>query len=322
MKNLSNILKKIGAVKPGLRLLLGLLLLIGGVNNAMALGTCDFVPNPVILMVNDEVIANESVPVGGVLATKNYNLNLKITESCSGEYKMSIPINTAQYSTINPTTSNSGVQGVGLRVYVNDRIVTSAGSYVTIQGDGKTPYYVNTVRVEFINTGEIVPGTVPQGIFAPVQIEDSTGIHKYFTIQMGNIYVKRRSCDITGSSAISVPMGTAKKEDFTGKNSTLTPVNIKIPLQCLADTTVNISFDATSTQGNGIIDLTKGGAEGVGIQLKMNNTPVEFDKKLFVATTTQQGALDIPLTAAYIQTADDIAPGPANAVANFTVTYE
>lgn len=89
-----------------------------------------------------------------------------------------------------------------------------------------------------------------------------------------------------------------------------------------AQTRVNINFDAKSSQGNGIIDLTAGGAEGVGIQLKLNSTPVIFNKTLFAAQATEQGAFNIPLTAAYIQTADDIAPCSANAVANFTVTYE
>jgi type 1 fimbria pilin len=322
MKSFIGNIKKSGTAKNSLRSLLAVLLLICGVHNAMALGTCDFVVRPAVLIVDNEITANESVPVGGVLASKNYNLNYRIINSCTGQFIRSTPINTSVYSALNATTFNSGVNGVGFRVYVNNKALSTNSGSKTTQGDGKTPYSVDTVRVDFINTGEITPGTVPQGIFAPIRVQDSTGSHDYFTIQMGTIVVKRRSCDITGSSAIPVPMGTAKREDFTGKNSTLKPVNIKIPLQCLADTTVNISFDATSTQGNGIIDLTKGGAEGVGIQLKMNNTPVEFDKKIFVAKTTQQGPLDIPLTAAYIQTADDIAPGPANAVANFTVTYE
>jgi len=54
----------------------------------------------------------------------------------------------------------------------------------------------------------------------------------------------------------------------------------------------------------------------------MSDKVVVFDQKTFVTKTTQEGAFNIPLTAAYIQTADTIKPGIANAVANFTVTYE
>jgi type 1 fimbria pilin len=35
-----------------------------------------------------------------------------------------------------------------------------------------------------------------------------------------------------------------------------------------------------------------------------------------------QGDFNIPLSAAYIQTEDKITPGDANAVANFTISYQ
>jgi len=60
----------------------------------------------------------------------------------------------------------------------------------------------------------------------------------------------------------------------------------------------------------------------VGIQLKLRDTRVDFDHTLFVAQATEQGNFNIPLSAAYIQTADKIKPGDANAVANFTISYQ
>ncbi|QQN35999.1 fimbrial protein [Rahnella aceris] len=324
MKNLYAILKKTGSGKMGIRSILAVLLLICGVHNAMALGVCNYPSTFGKVTVDRQITAMQSQPVGSVLATNTYNqLNL-LANSCTGDYMLdNIPNLSAFPSSLtNNSIYNSGVTGVGIRVTINYQQVNPVHVVQTKTGDGTTPFYVSNVKVEFVKTGEIVPGKVTTGNLASVVMMDSAGKKDVFKVNIGTVVIKQASCEITGSSAIPVPMGDAKKEDFSGKNSTLPPVDIKIPLQCYADTTVNISFDAQSSLGNGIIDLTKGGAEGVGIQLKLNSKLVEFDKKTFVTKTTQEGAFDIPLTAAYIQTADTIKPGVANAVANFTVTYE
>ncbi|WP_112198452.1 MULTISPECIES: fimbrial protein [unclassified Rahnella] len=325
MKNLYAILKKTGFGKMGIRSILAVLLLICGVHNAMALGVCDYPSTFGKVTVDRQITAMQSQPVGSVLATNTYKqLNL-LANSCTGDYMLNNIPNTSAFPNGGLATNgiyNSGVTGVGIRVTINYQQVYPVYIVQTHTGDGTTPIYLSNVKVEFVKTGEIVPGKVTSGNLASVVMVDSAGNKDVFKVNIGTVVIKQASCEITGSSAIPVPMGDAKKEDFSGKNSTLPPVDIKIPLQCYADTTVNISFEAQSSLGNGIIDLTKGGAEGVGIQLKLNSKLVEFDKKTFVTKTTQEGAFDIPLTAAYIQTADTIKPGTANAVANFTVTYE
>lgn len=324
MKNLYAILKKTGSGKMGIRSILAVLLLICGVHNAMALGVCNYPSTFGKVTVDRQITAMQSQPVGSVLASYTYNQLNVLANSCTGDYELnSIPNLSAFPSSLtNNSIYNSGVTGVGIRVTIDYQQVNPIHVIQIHTGDGTTPIYLSNVKVEFVKTGEIVPGNVTTGNLASVVMEDSAGNKDVFKVNIGTVVIKQASCEITGSSAIPVPMGEAKKEDFSGKNSTLPPVDIKIPLQCYADTTVNISFDAQSSLGNGIIDLTKGGAEGVGIQLKLNSKLVEFDKKTFVTKTTQEGAFDIPLTAAYIQTADTIKPGVANAVANFTVTYE
>lgn len=324
MKNLYAILKKTGSGKMGIRSILAVLLLICGVHNAMALGVCNYPSTFGKVTVDRQITAMQSQPVGSVLATYTYNQLNVLANSCTGDYMLNnIPnLSTFPGSLTNNSIYKSGVEGVGIRVTIDYRQVNPLHTIQIQTGDGTTPIYLSNVKVEFVKTGEIVPGKVTTGNLASVVMEDSAGNKDVFKVNIGTVVIKQASCEITGSSAIPVPMGEAKKEDFSGKNSTLPPVDIKIPMQCYADTTVNISFDAQSSLGNGIIDLTKGGAEGVGIQLKLNSKLVEFDKKTFVTKTTQEGAFDIPLTAAYIQTADTIKPGVANAVANFTVTYE
>ncbi|MDX6021503.1 fimbrial protein [Scandinavium sp. V105_16] len=322
MKNFIGILKRIGSAKNSLRSLLAVLLLACGAQNAMALGVCDVPSTIPQVTINQDFSVLKSQPVGTILATYSYNQQYLLANNCSGDYIKYAMTYNGLFPRLDSSTTASGVPGVGIRVTIDNSPVLDHHVLQTFTGDGTTPIYVQTVKVDFVKTGETAPGTMTTGQLATVQIEDSVNTSPRLKINIGNVVVTQRSCEITGSSAIPVPMGEAKKEDFTGKDSTLTPVNVEIPLQCFADTSVNISFDATSTLGNGIIDLAKGGAEGVGIQLKLSGKTVEFDKKTFVTKTTAEGAFNIPLTAAYIQTADIIKPGPANAVANFTVTYE
>lgn len=323
MKNFIAILKKRVSAKNSLLSLLAVLLLTCGVHNAMALGLCDYPSTFGKVTIDRQITAIQSQPVGTVLATYTYNQRALLANNCGGQYKKNSFVNSSVYPGLSDgMTFNSGIEGVGIRVTIDALPVYSGFIDKTFEGDGTSPIYLSNVKVDFIKTGNIVPGNAISGNLAYVRMVDTAGEQMVFDVNIGTVVVKQASCEITGNSAIPVPMGIAKKEDFTGKNSTLKPVNVQIPLQCYADTTVNISFDAASTLGNGIIDLTKGGAEGVGIQLKMNDKVVVFDQKTFVTKTTQEGAFNIPLTAAYIQTADTIKPGIANAVANFTVTYE
>ena len=301
---------------------MAVVLLIGGVNNAMALGVCSYLSRQPLITVNMNVTSQQDWPNGFVIGGVAYSTAYKVAENCSGEYQMTKTMNTAVYPSSTSKIFKSGVEGVGIRLTIGGTPVSTGANQTSGNGDGSSPINLQDVDVELIKTGDIVPGSVTPGELATVEMKDSAGTRQVLTINIGSVNIKQASCEITGSSAIPVPMGDVMKEDFQGKNSTLKPQNINIPLQCSAQTRVNINFDAKSSQGNGIIDLTAGGAEGVGIQLKLNSTPVIFNKTLFVAQATEQGAFNIPLTAAYIQTADDIAPGSANAVANFTVTYE
>lgn len=217
----------------------------------------------------------------------------------------------------------SGVVGVGLKIQIQGQQMSSTSLKTSLPHNGSDPVYNPEIKVTLVKTGNITPGSVTQG--EVISLKGTNSDNQQYALLNANItggVVTQASCEITGSSIIPVNMGEARTNDFSGKGSTLPPKLVQIPLMCDSGTKVNISFAATSSLGNGIIDLTAGGAEGVGIQLKLHGTPVDFDKAMFVAQASEQGAFTIPLTAAYIKTSDTIKTGAANAVANFTITYE
>jgi len=312
--------------KIKISLMLGIVSMLGMSTSALA--TCLFNSSAVQQSVSfGAITVQRDLPLGAEMASRTIGKGTVIFAECDQGDRLTqtisvLPGNHAPTSSFQ--TYESGVKGVGIRVTSEGETVSSAGltRSETILAEN-TPLYNQELTISLVKIGEITPGPLTLGGLVSVSLSDAAGGDlPAISYNLTSGVITQSSCEITGSSAIPVNMGEARDVDFSGKGSTLAPVNIQIPLQCDSGSNVNISFAATSSQGNGIIDLASGGAEGVGIQLKLHDTPVDFDKTLFVAQATEQGAFNIPLTAAYIQSGDTIKAGPASAVANFTVTYQ
>ncbi|WP_259282076.1 fimbrial protein [Enterobacter roggenkampii] len=74
---------------------------------------------------------------------------------------------------------------------------------------------------------------------------------------------------------------------------------------------------------NGVLGLNSSStATGLGIQLKYNDSPVQFGKLIKYGTTTSAGEIvNIPFKAAYYMTSANARSGSVSATASFTMTY-
>lgn len=88
---------------------------------------------------------------------------------------------------------------------------------------------------------------------------------------------------------------------------------------------------AAINAGNGVLSLdpTTGGsapaATGVGVQVATPNgigLPLATNRNSGLALRATEGSYSIPLRARYLQTQTKVTPGPANASATFTITYQ
>lgn len=190
---------------------------------------------------------------------------------------------------------------------------------------------------------------------------DGTGWSNIFTIGSlairGSIDIVEQTCS---TPSVSVDMGSQKVSLLKGLGSATPPVNFNIALtNCpgfpglLTDgasltkasstektddgrrvaPVVKIRIDPQNTAvdaANGVLNLSTSAsyasASGVGVQvLNEAGTPVKLSESvdlspaLLLASTT---ALDIKFSARYIQTANKVTPGKANAVATYTLTYQ
>lgn len=136
-------------------------------------------------------------------------------------------------------------------------------------------------------------------------------------------------CDIVNTPAnpLNVNMGSVAKTEFNGAGSTAAATKFVLQLKnCPATvSTASVKFDGTNVQGNtGVLALTpqSGVATGVGIQISDasdNVLPLFTDSQAYALTTAQDNNLEF--VARYIATSSTVNAGPANAAANFSVTY-
>ena len=66
-------------------------------------------------------------------------------------------------------------------------------------------------------------------------------------------------------------------------------------------------------------------ATGVGVQVATSNgtpVPLATNRASGLTLRTTEGSYSIPLRARYLQTANTVTPGPANASATFTIIYQ
>jgi major type 1 subunit fimbrin (pilin) len=193
------------------------------------------------------------------------------------------------------------------------------------------------VEVALVKTGAITPGTFSGGALLEGALATSSSAgawaistavgHVSFTLTQTTVAVA--GCT---TQDVTVTMNSHQQSEFKGVGSATTPAtsfNIavnacpsglaKIQYQFIP---VNAVLDAT----NGVLALSDSStATGIGVQLKDDggnalkyNTPYTLSGY----NTATGGSYNIPLTAAYYQTAPTVTPGSANAVLTFTMSYQ
>lgn len=145
-----------------------------------------------------------------------------------------------------------------------------------------------------------------------------------------NINLTALSCDLnTPDIPVNLTPGgnINARTTFTGINSTSTPVDFNIELNCEQGTNVAIQFTGQTITGNQqALQLTSqaNSASGLGIQiLNQQGNAITFNPITpdIVANDVAKGIVNIPYKARYIQIEAQVNAGQADADANFTLTY-
>uniref|UniRef100_UPI0039EFDEBB fimbrial protein n=1 Tax=Bordetella sputigena TaxID=1416810 RepID=UPI0039EFDEBB len=199
-------------------------------------------------------------------------------------------------------------------------------SWVARQG-GQVSYQLVKTKDGVVNTGEIssVYSRLAEAPIGPhnTQVDGSWTEQRY---ALAPIRINPLTC---ATRDVSVNMGEIPVSAFGGPGMTAGRKSFAIALRdcppgiqsieyTLDPTTQIISSDLS------IVALETGGAAiGVGLQLMdATGRPVPLQQPVrFSSYVPGSASADIPLQAAYYQTAGTITPGKANAAVRFTITY-
>jgi type 1 fimbria pilin len=142
------------------------------------------------------------------------------------------------------------------------------------------------------------------------------------------VNLKIVTCSVSPKN-LTINLGDFPVSDFTSVGTLSSPAQeFNATVNC--DSTVQPEVKITSANGyesglDGVLKLTQesGMATGVGVRMLFDGNIATFDQ--YVQTSREAVAnqtMDIPFQVRYIQTRDEVTPGPANTVATITLAYK
>ena len=326
-------------VQPiGLRVLLMLAVLVGAFNADKSWATCsaysktlDF-PTPLVVQ--------RDAPVGAVIAA----VTVKTTITCNGNgntpgaawyvYPASTNLDHGASSITNVRRTN--IPGIGIRwSNLNEFTGTTSIWSRKSLNDGTGARGIKpTGGTLFTDTFELIKLSAVTSTVSPSWVLDysyknlnNVGKGKLYSNTATSRNMQVVACSVR-QTAIPINMGAVKITEFSGVGSTVREKPIEIPLDCDANTKVNVTLEGVrhNSGAAGVLALSPSASQvvatGVGLQLLYNNKAVTFGTPIAAGVASNDGAYTVPLVARYYQTANTITEGQANSTATFTMSYQ
>lgn len=213
---------------------------------------------------------------------------------------------------------------------------SASGSYwVTSLGNSLTTFsWLNvTPEYQLYKIADSADSGVLSGTFASFSANtedmpnDGSGIPSP-NINFGNSTVTVLKCDIN-SPALFIDMGDVPVSDFkNGVGSVSRTSETKnIDMDCDKDANVKMLLEGTLDENANTPSVLKlnsvgeGNAEGIGVQIIYNGSPIDVGKVIQIVTS-KGGGESITLSARYIQTTSAIKAGKGNAIATLNIIYQ
>lgn len=201
-----------------------------------------------------------------------------------------------------------------------------------------TPGYITlplNIQISIKHTSNIGDGvTIPAGTeIARLDLEqrsyNSWGWNKTWSFVLKHdLVIPAHTCKIDASTPSRVDLPPIPGSSLSHKGSTAQDTPFTIELKCNSNIGVSLFLDGAEdidAAGNGVLAINTGPdkATGVGIQLLNNDLPIEFQKDIYVGTTSTEGFFKIPMTARYYKTTSlPVKAGDVSASITYSLTYQ
>ncbi|WP_380182958.1 fimbrial protein [Kalamiella sp. sgz302252] len=287
-------------------------------------GNCIMGTTPNVTTGALELAIDPRVNVGDILGYR-YSKGLTgqmLVVTCTGSspYR-AVPLLTA--STTVEGAYETDIAGVG--VFISDiyKPAMTLPYTTSLSPNVLTPWLnQNEVRLTFVKTGPITPGTAGSKTIASFYLNSQV----FASIKMNSMKVTQKSClaDVNSQNKI-VDLGSPVRSEFSGIGSVAASSerNFSVLLQCQADNIpVQVTFDPVGdVSGDGLLAISSetNSATGVAVEvLDASRTPLSFATAKTYHNASER-TIEIPLVARYKQTGT-IGTGTANAAMTFTIT--
>ena len=297
-------------------------------------------PNIPALLSLSSISVATSLPVGEAIPGTERSVH--VAGECLMDIDVGLPI-IACYNGFGqeipglPGVYASGVSGVGvaLRNEQGQRVTGAAAQICPatmpvgkVATDGSRSFSFD-VTLELVKTSE----TVDSGPLTPSNTQFNIGVYGQEGIgypnsisYSGDVQVKAVTCAVTPPS-ITVTLGDLPLSDFTGPGKIVGQKTTDITITCDQDVQPELmmaSANGYESDYAGVIKLTpeSGVATGVGVRLLFNGQTPKFNTYMTTPLAHANVPLPVPFSVAYEQTAAEVIPGSANAVATITLGYK
>lgn len=228
-------------------------------------------------------------------------------------------------------TYETTIPGIGLRVSNtsnNDRYLPYSENFGVLTYGGRLGK--NGLRMELIKLSKEGTGAGALNYAPAVNIVGSSSSEP--ASPMGTVSMTANiipvKCSIETPN-IKVPLGDVYMTDFLDVGTTIGERKFDLGLSCDPETKINVTLSAnknTDIARDDIISLSnygsEGVADGVGVQILYNGSPLANNSTLDLYQTKTSGLISLPFIARYYQTKKIIASGEANATATLNITYQ
>lgn len=328
-----------------------IILIIVGDANANA--NCDPGPPTVLSIAPIDVPSNAQM--GQVLGDPN-GYAFEVPDALRCTYDTSVVIDYWSFMTMSRTFNyvgyylsaqgwrmpvfRSGVLGVGFGMVAQDRDVggyQGVGGVATLRSgvNPGIPSWGVRGRLFFFVTGNIQGGVMPSATLGSLNVYTASRTHD---IQISSTRIgppRKPTCRIS-TPMLAMSLGTVSAHLFSGINSVAGHTTQTITLDCSGGTgaalevLVTLTDQTNPSNRSDRLSLTSTStAKGVALQLLHGTQLLRYgadtgsagNPNQWLAGSTDNGLFQIALTARYIQTGGFIAPGTANGLATFTMSY-
>lgn len=282
-----------------------------------------FIPLP------NEIVVSPTLPIGSIITKSSGSISRSNHSGfiiCQSEQIKHQWKNNKHYSMMSSSDDiyPTNLRGIGLKIIYHDGnmqpYVVPCSSQSTHKVFCGEDFY--RIEVQLIKTAEQVEaGDIPQHQLTEATIGNLPIVN--FKLRNIKIIVPKVSCFIN-NKVLEINLGRLKTTVFNGMYSTASKKTFYLELSCTQPSTVEIKMegDTLPSTDDKILALNKyNAAKGIGLQIIYEDNPIQFNHWFSLKKVPDTESIPLPFYAQYIQVAERVTPGQANALVTYHIKY-